>query len=56
MTTLYCADCGERFEPDDNHVWLTAEHKRIDDRNETGEFAFHPECWRKLTTDWTDPA
>lgn len=57
MVTLYCADCGERFEPDDDHVQIEAEAKRVSDRNEmVGEYVFHPECWRRLSDDWTDPA
>lgn len=56
MTTLYCALCGHRFEPDDDHIWMTAEHKRINDRNATEEYALHPGCWADLTDDWTDPA
>lgn len=55
MTTLYCALCDGRFEPDTNHIWISAEHKRINDRNETNEFAVHPDCWRQLTADWTGP-
>jgi len=55
MTWLYCADCGDRFEPDDDHTWVTGERKRIDDRNETDEFAFCPECWRELIADWNEP-
>ena len=55
MTTLYCADCGKRFEPDDDHVWVNAELRRIDDRNSTDEYALHPECWERLTDRWTKP-
>lgn len=56
MTTLYCALCGGRFEPDDDHVWVEAEHKRIDDRNDLDEYALHPECWNRLTDGWGEPA
>jgi len=55
MTTLYCAVCENRFEPDDDHVRIDAEHVRINDRNETEEFVFHPECWRNLSGGWIDP-
>jgi len=54
MTTLYCADCGQRFEPDDDHVWIDAEVKRINDRNDREEYAFCMDCW--LDKDWNDPA
>ena len=56
MTTLYCAICGGRFEPDTDHVWVDAEHRRIEDRNDTEEYALHPECWRRLTGGWSEPA
>lgn len=54
--SLYCAVCRERFEPDENHIWINAEHKRMNDRNAMDEYAAHPECWRQLTDDWMDPA
>jgi hypothetical protein len=54
MTTLYCADCGRRLEPDDDHVWIDAEVKQIDDRNDREEFAFCMDCW--IDKDWNDPA
>lgn len=28
MTTLHCAICGERFEPDTDHVWIKASQCR----------------------------
>ena len=56
MTTIYCAICARRFEPDQDHVKVEAEHRRIDDRNETEAFAFHPECYRRLTGGWMEPA
>lgn len=55
MTTLYCAVCGGRFEPDDDHVWLPAEIRRINDRDDQEEYALHPDCWRELTEEWNDP-
>lgn len=55
MTTLYCAECGGRFEPDDDHVRIDAEHVRINDRNEQEEFVMHPRCWWDLTGEWNDP-
>lgn len=55
MTTLYCAICGNRFEPDQDHVYLNAELKRIDDRDEMEEYAFHPSCWDRLSGGWMDP-
>ena len=56
MTTLYCAICGNRFEPDQDHVWVDAELRRINDRNNTDEYALHPDCWDRLTDGWMDPA
>jgi len=56
MTTLYCATCGRRFEPDDDHVKIDAEHVRIDDRNEHDEYVLHPECYRRLTEGWMERA
>lgn len=55
MNTLYCAECEKRFEPDDDHIWLSAEHRRINDRNDQEEFAFCPDCWMELTDEWMDP-
>lgn len=56
MTTLYCAICEGRFDPDDDHVRVEGEHRRINDRNEIDEYAFHPICWMNLTDGWADPA
>lgn len=56
MTTLYCADCEGKFEPDDNHVRVTSEHVRIDDRNDIDDHVFHEECWRDVSEDWVKPA
>jgi hypothetical protein len=55
MTTLSCAICGRRFKPDDDHVWIDAEHVRIDDRNERDAFADYPECWQRLSEGWVMP-
>ncbi len=56
MTTLYCAICENRFEPDDDHVRVEAEHVRMDDRNHIDDYVFHPGCWRRLSGGWIDPA
>ena len=56
MTTLYCAECGARFEPDDDHIWIEAEHKLMNDRNSVDDYAFHPDCYRQVTAEWSDPA
>ena len=56
MTTLYCAICGGRFEPDDDHVRVNAELRRVNDQNNTDEYTLHPGCWERLTGGWTDPA
>lgn len=55
MTTLYCAECEQRFEPDDDHEKLEVEHKRMQSRNETEEFVLCPECWREISEDWIQP-
>lgn len=55
MTTLYCAICEQRFEPDDDHVRVEAEHVRMDDRNEVEDFVFDPECWQRLSEGWMEP-
>jgi hypothetical protein len=56
VTTLYCAVCRGRFEPDQDHVKVEADHRRIDDRNTTETFAFHPQCWRHVSGSWGEPA
>jgi len=56
VTTIYCAVCRRRFEPDVDHVRVDAEHVRINDRNDEETYAFHPDCWRSLTGEWMDPA
>jgi hypothetical protein len=56
MTTLYCAICGEAFEPDTDHYWVDAELRRIDDRNGQEEYALHTACWERLTDGWMEPA
>lgn len=54
-TTLYCARCGDRFEPDDDHVRVESEHQKMNDRNDQDMHVMHPRCWRELVEDWTDP-
>lgn len=56
MTTLYCSNCGEPFEPDDDHAWAQVEFKRMDDANELDEFAFCKECWLDFREEWGVPA
>lgn len=56
MTTLYCAVCGNRFEPDDDHVRVDAEHVRMDDRNDVEDYVFHPGCWERVSGGWMEPA
>lgn len=57
MTTLYCAICGERFEPDDRHVQVEGEFRPPESsRPRVDEFVFHPDCWMNLTGGWMDPA
>lgn len=55
MTTLYCAICRGRFEPDDDHVTVESELRRIDDRNEITGYVLHPGCWARLTEGWGEP-
>lgn len=56
MTTLYCAICEGRFEPDTDHVKIDAEHVRMADRNEGEQFVFHVGCWDRMSRGWVDPA
>lgn len=56
MTTIYCAVCGNRFEPDDDHVRLSVDIVRINDKDDQEEYAFHPECWRRVSEGWMEPA
>lgn len=56
MTTLYCAVCGHRFEPDDEHIWIQAERKPRDGRPEGDEYALHVDCWDRISGGWMDPA
>ena len=55
MTTLYCAECRSRFEPDDRHVWIQGETRSVNDRNRLEDFAMCPDCWADLTEDWGEP-
>jgi 5-methylcytosine-specific restriction endonuclease McrA len=55
VETLLCAVCGERTAPDVDHVKIAAEHVRLDDRNREELWALHPECYRELVEDWTEP-
>lgn len=56
MTTLYCAVCRSRFEPDDTHGWVTVERRTVDDRNEVEEFALCEEHRMEITDEWGEPA
>lgn len=56
MTTLYCAICGGRMEPDTDHVEIDAERVRMRDRNDVDEYVMHLDCWDRLTKGWMDPA
>jgi len=56
MTTVYCAVCLRRFEPDQDYVKVTGERQLISDRNTTDEFAMHTDCWRSVSGGWMDPA
>jgi hypothetical protein len=55
MTVLYCAICGDPFEPDVDHVRVEAESVRMKDANDTESFAFHTVCWISITDGWRDP-
>jgi len=55
MTTLYCAECEKRFEPDDNHTRIGAEHVRMKDRNGRDDYVLCPDCWYDLSDGWVDP-
>ena len=54
--TLYCAVCGETTPADLNHVQIEAEKIRMQDRNTQDTFIMHPDCYRELSEDWTEPA
>lgn len=56
MTTLYCGICGGRTAPDVDHVKINAELVHMNDRNEQEMYVLHPECYRRLTEGWMDPA
>ena len=56
MTTLYCAICGNRFEPDTDHVRIEGEHRLMNDKNQLDEFVMHRDCWNRLTEGWMQPA
>lgn len=56
MTTMYCAICGNRFKPDDDHVRVEAEHVRIDDCNDVEDYVFHPRWWQRLSEECMEPA
>ncbi|MGN8216303.1 hypothetical protein [Halococcus salifodinae] len=53
---MHCAICGARFEGDIDHVRVEAEHIRTSDPNGVREYAFHAECWDRLSEGWMDPA
>ena len=56
MTTLYCAICRSRFEPDDDHYRIDAEFRSIDHRNETDEYVLCMGCAHDELDDWEEPA
>lgn len=56
MTEPFCAECGEDVAPDSDHVHVVAEKKRMQDRDDREDYYLHPECWRDVSTGWTQPA
>ena len=56
MTTLYCAECERRFEPDDDHTRVTLERRSVDERNQERTYVLCPECTIELAADWVNPA
>jgi len=54
--TVYCAHCRERFTPDQDHVQIDAEIKKIDDKNDRDFYILHLDCFREITDDWIEPA
>jgi len=56
MTTLYCAICGGRFQPDTDHVEIDAERVMMEYPNEKEMFVMHTDCWDRLTGGWMEPA
>jgi len=55
VETLYCAVCGERTAPDVDHVEIAADHVLMQDPNRHDSWVLHPECYRDLVEDWTEP-
>jgi hypothetical protein len=56
MSMLTCARCGRSFEPDQRHVQIDAEFRRINDRNAAEVYIMHEECWIRETENWEEPA
>jgi hypothetical protein len=55
-TSIWCARCEERREPDDEHHWIQAKRKAVDERTTVDSWMLCPECYRELTEDWIQPA
>jgi hypothetical protein len=56
MSTLYCAICRARFEPDDDHYRVEVEHRTVDDPNTTDEYVFCMDCGLDEFPQWGEPA
>ncbi|MFC3476100.1 hypothetical protein [Halobacterium litoreum] len=51
-----CAVCGSKVPPDEDHVHVVANAKRMRDRDGREDYYAHPSCWREETAEWRDPA
>lgn len=56
MTTIYCAVCRTRLEPDDDHYRIQAEYRIVHGRNETDEYVLCIPCAIDELGDWEPPA
>lgn len=56
MSTLYCAICGERFEPEHDHVRVEPEYVGKNVGTDDRDFVFHSGCWERLSQGWMEPA
>jgi hypothetical protein len=52
MTTVHCAVCVNKLEGDQDHVRVKADIIYVEDRHEKEGYAFHPECWRRVSKGW----
>lgn len=56
MTTLYCAICRSRFEPDDDHYRVEMEYRSVDAQREHEDKVLCMDCARDVLSEWGEPA